>query len=85
MDQEVKEYLDRKLILLATKDDIEKIRQEANANFRKLKEENKSQVAEWTQEIKSDLERLKKKKDTQNPKNNRCKGKKSGNMDTSRN
>ena len=46
MDQEIKDYLERKLTLLATKDDIEKIRQEANANFRKLKEENKSQTTD---------------------------------------
>jgi len=58
MDQEIKDYLDRKLTLLATKDDIEKIRQETNANFRKLKEENKSQATEWKQEIKGDLEQL---------------------------
>jgi isopenicillin N synthase-like dioxygenase len=50
------------LAVLATKDDIEKIRQETNANFRKLKEENKTQATEWTQEIKGDLERLTKSK-----------------------
>ena len=58
MDQEIKDYLERKLTLLATKDDIEKIRQETNANLRKLKEENKSQATEWKQEIKGDLEQL---------------------------
>ena len=62
MDQEIKDYLDRRLTLLATKDDIEKIRQETNANFRKLKEENKSQATEWRQEIKGDLEQLTKSK-----------------------
>jgi len=62
MDQEMKEYLDRRLTILATKDDIEKIRQEANANFRKLKEESKSQATEWKQEIKGDLEQLVKSK-----------------------
>ena len=62
MDQEIKDYLERKLTLLATKDDIEKIRQETNANFRKLKEENKSQATEWRQEIKGDLEQLTKSK-----------------------
>jgi hypothetical protein len=54
--------LERRLTLLATKDDIEKIRQETNANFRKLKEENKSQAAEWKQEIRGDLEQLTKSK-----------------------
>jgi actin-like ATPase involved in cell morphogenesis len=58
MDQEIKDYLERKLTLLATKDDIEKIRQETNANFRKLKEENKSQATEWRQEIKADMEKI---------------------------
>ncbi len=58
MDQEMREYLDRKLTILATKDDIEKIRQETNANFRKLKEENKNQATEWKEEIKGDLEQL---------------------------
>jgi len=43
------------LTLLATKDDIEKIRQETNANFRKLKEENKSHAMEWQQEIRVTL------------------------------
>jgi len=62
MDQEIKDYLERKLTVLATKDDIEKIRQETNANFRKLKEENKTQATEWTQEIKGDLEQLTKSK-----------------------
>jgi hypothetical protein len=62
MDQEMKDYLERKLTLLATKDDIEKIRQETNVNFRKLKEENKSQALEWKQEIKGDLEQLTKSK-----------------------
>ena len=62
MEQEIKDYLERKLTLLATKDDIEKIRQETNANFRKLKEENKSQATEWKQEIKGDLEQLTKSK-----------------------
>jgi len=62
MDQEIKDYLERKLTLLATKDDIEKIRQETNANFRKLKEENRSQATEWRQEVRGDLEQLTKSK-----------------------
>jgi hypothetical protein len=60
MDQEIKDYLERKLTLLATKDDIEKIRQETNANFRKLKEEDKSQATEWRREIKEDMEKISK-------------------------
>ncbi len=62
MDQEIKDYLERKLTLLATKDDIEKIRQETNANFRKLKEENKTQATEWKEEFKGNLEQLTKSK-----------------------
>jgi len=62
MDQEMKEYFDRKLLGLATKDDVEKVRQETNANFRKLKEENKGQVTEWKQEVKADIEQLAKEK-----------------------
>jgi hypothetical protein len=58
MDQEIKDYLERKLTLLATKDDIEKIRQEANASFRKLKEESKSQTTEWKQGTKRDLKQV---------------------------
>ena len=62
MDQEMKEYFNRKLLGLATKDDVEKVRQETNANFRKLKEENKGQVTEWKQEVKADIEQLAKEK-----------------------
>jgi hypothetical protein len=63
MDQEIKEYFDRKLTGLATKDDVEKLRQETNANFRKLREENKGQATEWKQEIKADMEQLIKSKE----------------------
>ncbi len=62
MDPEIKEYFDRKLTGLATKDDVEKLRQETNTNFRKLKEEKKGQVTEWKQEIKADMEQLLKEK-----------------------
>jgi hypothetical protein len=62
MDQEIKEYFERKLTGLATKDDVEKLRQETNTNFRRLKEEKKGQVTEWKQEIKADMEQLLKEK-----------------------
>jgi hypothetical protein len=62
MDQEIKEYFDRKLNGLATKDDVEMLRQETNANFRKLKEEKKGQGTERKQEIKADMEELLKEK-----------------------
>ena len=58
MDQETKEYLERILMGLTTKEDLEKLRQETKSNFRQLKEENKNQILEWKQEVKSDLEQL---------------------------
>ena len=57
MDQETKDYLDRKLLVLVKREDVEKLRQETKANFRQLKEENKTQLLEVNQEIKTDLER----------------------------
>jgi exonuclease VII large subunit len=57
MDQET---LDRKLLGLSTKEDLEKLRQEMKSNFRQLREENKNQVLEWRQEVKADFEELKK-------------------------
>ena len=60
MDQETKDYLDRKLFMLAKKEDIEKLRQETKANFRQWKEENKTQILEVIQEIKADLEQWRK-------------------------
>jgi len=60
MDQETKEYLERILLGLTTKEDLEKLRQETKSNFRQLKEENKNQILEWKQEVKSDLEQLQK-------------------------
>jgi flagellar biosynthesis/type III secretory pathway protein FliH len=58
MDQETKEYLERKLLGLVTKEDLEKLRQEMKSNFRQLREENKNQVLEWRQESKADFEQL---------------------------
>jgi hypothetical protein len=60
MDQETREYLERLLQGLTTKEDLEKLRQETKSNFRQLKEENKNQVLEWKQEVKSDFEQLRK-------------------------
>jgi len=60
MDLETKEYLERILLGLTTKEDIEKLRQETKSNFRQLKEENKNQILEWKQEVKSDFEQLRK-------------------------
>jgi hypothetical protein len=60
MDAETKEYLERILLGLTTKEDLEKLRQETKSNFRQLKEENKNQILEWRQEVKADFEQLRK-------------------------
>jgi len=60
MDKEMREYLDRKLLVLATKDDVEKLRQETKGNIRQLKEEGKANINEWRQEIKAEIEQLRK-------------------------
>jgi uncharacterized coiled-coil DUF342 family protein len=57
MDQETKEYLDRKLLVLVKRDDVEKFRQEIKSSFRQLKDENRTQILEAIQELKGDLER----------------------------
>jgi DNA anti-recombination protein RmuC len=57
MDKETKEYLDRKLLSLAQKEDIEKLRQETKVNFRQLKEEGK-QTLEEREKARADVERL---------------------------
>jgi gas vesicle protein len=59
MDQETKDYLDRRLLMLVKKEDIEKLRQETKANSRQWKEENRTQILEVIQEIKADLEQWK--------------------------
>jgi hypothetical protein len=60
MDKEMKEYFEQKFLVFATKDDIQKVRQESKANLRQLKEEDRDQIVEWRQEIKSDFEQLRK-------------------------
>jgi hypothetical protein len=60
MDRETREYLDQKYTGLAGKDDLEKLRQEAKASFRQLKEEGKTQLLEWKQEITKALEESRK-------------------------
>ncbi len=56
MDQEMKEYLDRKLASLAMKDDVEKLRQETKANFRQLREEDKTSITELRKETQTVLD-----------------------------
>ncbi len=58
MDEKIKEYLDRSLIGLTAKEDLEKLRQEMKSNFRQLKEESKNQILEWKQEVRGALDRL---------------------------
>ncbi len=60
MDRETREYLERMLLGLISKEDLEKLRQETKSNFRQLKEENKNQILEWKQEVRADLEQLRK-------------------------
>jgi hypothetical protein len=60
MDKETREYLEPKLLILAQKDDVEKLRQETKANFRQVKEENKTQILEWKEEIKGAIEQSRK-------------------------
>ena len=60
MDKETKEYLERILLGLTTKEDLEKLRQETKSNFRQFREENKNQVLNWRQEVKADFEQLRK-------------------------
>lgn len=65
MDPETKEYLERILLGLTSKEDLEKLRQETKSNFRQLKEESKNQILEWKQEVKTDIDRLKKEESEQ--------------------
>ena len=47
-------------MVLAQKDDVEKLRQESKSNFRQVKEENKTQILEWKEETKGAIEQLRK-------------------------
>jgi gas vesicle protein len=60
MDEETREYLDRKLLGIIFKEDLEKLRQEMKSSFRQLREENKNQILESRQEVKADFEKLSK-------------------------
>jgi len=60
MDQHTKEYFERKLLGLMTKEDLEKWRQETKSNFRQLREENKNQILEWREELRTEIEQLRK-------------------------
>ena len=50
----MREYLDQKLLVLATKDDVEKLRQESKANLRQLRE----QINPIQEEMKRELQKF---------------------------
>ena len=60
MDKELMEFFEQRLMVFAKRDDVEKLRQETSANFRKLKEENKELILGWIEGIKAEMEGLRK-------------------------
>ncbi|MDP2960393.1 MAG: hypothetical protein Q8N71_03115, partial [candidate division Zixibacteria bacterium] len=60
MDKELMEFFEQRLMIFAKRDDVEKLRQETGANFRKLKEENKELILGWIEGIKAEMEGLRK-------------------------
>jgi len=60
MNKDQMELFEQMQLVFAKKDDIEKMRQEANANFRKLKEENKELILGWIEGIKAEMDGLRK-------------------------
>ena len=60
MDKETREYLDQKYVVLARKEDLEKLRQETKSILQKLREESKNEALEWKQDFKTQLEELRK-------------------------
>lgn len=58
MDPETKDYLERRLLGLALREDIEKLRQEFKVNFKQLREEEKANLNEWREEFKKELEKF---------------------------
>jgi uncharacterized phage infection (PIP) family protein YhgE len=60
MDKESREFLEKKFLILAQKDDVEKMRQETKAAFRQVKEENKTQILEWKEDTKKALDQIRK-------------------------
>jgi chaperonin cofactor prefoldin len=60
MDKELMELFEQKLFIFAKRDDVERLRQETGANFRKLVEENKGLILGWVEGIRAEIEGLKK-------------------------
>lgn len=58
MDMDIKDYIDQKLLIFTTKDDVEKLRQEMRVTLIKFKEETKNQINELLNEIRSSLKAL---------------------------
>jgi len=58
MNKDQMELFEQMQLVFAKRDDIEKLRQEANSNFRKLKEENKELILGWIEGIKVEMEGL---------------------------
>lgn len=60
MEREQMEYWEQRLFGFAKRDDVEKLRQETSAHFRKLREEYKEWILKWSEGVLSELEGLKK-------------------------
>lgn len=60
MDKELMDLFEQRLMIFAKRDDVEKLRQETNANFRKLNEENKELILRWIVGIKAEMDELRK-------------------------
>ena len=60
MDQETRDYMDQKVVTLARKEDIEKLRQEMKNTFRQWKEETKQQANDGKQDVHNLVEEAKK-------------------------
>jgi len=60
MDREILDYLDQKWFMLASKEDLEKLRQEMKAALSRLREAGREEELGWRQEVKGDLDALKK-------------------------
>ncbi len=60
MEKEPIELFEQRLFTFAKRDDVEKLRQETSAHFRKLREEYQEWMLKWGEGIQSELEGLKK-------------------------
>ncbi len=58
MDHETKEYLERRLLSLALRDDIEKLRQEFKVYLKQRGDEERANLNEWKEEFKREFEKF---------------------------